>query len=302
MYYIIYVPLYLLSLLPLRVLYVISDVIGFFLFRVFGYRRKIIQENLLIAFPEKSELERKMIARKFHRNFTDSFIETVKCLSVSKNFYDKHCKTDFTLFDKMAAENKIFQMHACHQFNWEWINLHWSLHFKMPLVVVYMPISSKPLDKLFYKLRTQFGTNLIPATNSRAGFVAWRNTPHCLALVADQKPASPAYSNWLNFFNKPTPFVPGPDKNAILKKCPVVFGRAFKTARGKYDTELVLACEDASALKPGQLTLLYRDFIEDAIQKQPDMYLWSHKRFKFAWNESYKDLWIDNMPPQVPSV
>lgn len=302
MYYIIYVPLYLLSLLPLRVLYVISDVIGFFLFRVFGYRRKIIQENLLIAFPEKSELERKMIARKFHRNFTDSFIETVKCLSVSKNFYDKHCKTDFTLFDKMAAENKIFQMHACHQFNWEWINLHWSLHFKMPLVVVYMPISSKPLDKLFYKLRTQFGTNLIPATNSRAGFVAWRNTPHCLALVADQKPASPAYSNWLNFFNKPTPFVPGPDKNAILKKCPVVFGRAFKTARGKYDTELVLACQDASALKPGQLTLLYRDFIEDAIQKQPDMYLWSHKRFKFAWNESYKDLWIDNMPPQVPSV
>lgn len=302
MYYIIYVPLYLLSLLPLRVLYVISDVIGFFLFRVFGYRRKIIQENLLIAFPEKSELERKMIARKFHRNFTDSFIETVKCLSVSKNFYDKHCKTDFTLFDKMAAENKIFQMHACHQFNWEWINLHWSLHFKMPLVVVYMPISSKPLDKLFYKLRTQFGTNLIPATNSRAGFVAWRNTPHCLALVADQKPASPAYSNWLNFFNKPTPFVPGPDKNAILKKCPVVFGRAFKTARGKYDTELVLACQDASALKPGQLTLLYRDFIEDAIQKQPDMYLWSHKRFKFAWNESYKDLWIDSMPPQVPSV
>ncbi|MBX2932862.1 MAG: lysophospholipid acyltransferase family protein [Ferruginibacter sp.] len=298
MYYFIYVLLYLLSLLPLRVLYVMSDVIGFFMFRVFGYRRKIIQKNLLIAFPEKSVSEREVIARKFHRNFTDSFIETIKCLSASKSFYEKHCKTDFTLFDKMAAENKSFQMHACHQFNWEWINLYWSLHFKMPLVIVYMPISSKPLDKLFYKMRTKYGTHLISATNSRAGFVAWRNRAHCLTLVADQKPASPAYSNWLNFFNRPTAFIPGPDKNAILKKCPVIFGRAFKTARGKYQTSLVLACEDASTLKPGELTLLYRDFIEDAIRKQPDLYLWSHKRFKFEWNETYNNLWIDNTPPQ----
>ena len=296
MYYLVYIPLYLLSLLPLRVLYIISDLVSFFLFRVFGYRRKVIEGNLAIAFPEKAIAERKAIAGKFHRNFTDSFIETIKCLSVSKEFYDKHCVTDFSIFDRLAAENKICQMHACHQFNWEWINLHWSAHMKQPLAVVYMPISNKPIDRLFYDLRKKYGTILMPATDVKRAFVALSKKVHCLALVADQKPASPAYSHWLYFFNKPTPFVVGPEKNAAIKKCPVVFGRAFKTSRGKYQTELVQACDDASLLKPGELTLMYRDYIEDAIRKQPEMYLWSHKRFKFEWNEEYRHLWIDTRP------
>ncbi len=296
MYYLIYVPLFLLSLLPLRLLYVLSDLISFFLFRVFGYRRKVIEANLLIAFPEKTVAERNSTAKKFHRNFTDSFIETLKCLSASKNFYDKHCTTDFTLFDKMAAEGKSCQMHACHQFNWEWVNLHWSIHVKQPLVIVYMPLSSKPLDRLFLKLRTKFGTVMLSATESRKAFVAWRNKTHMLALIADQKPAAPTFSYWLYFFGRPTPFVTGPEKNAMMKKCPVIFGRVAKPKRGQYDSTLVLACEDAAALKPGELTLLYRDFIEDAIRRQPDMYLWSHKRFKYEWDESYRNIWIDKKP------
>ncbi|HEX2684733.1 MAG TPA: lysophospholipid acyltransferase family protein [Ferruginibacter sp.] len=297
MYYVIYVPLYLLSLLPLRLLYVLSDIISFFLFRVFGYRRKVIEKNLSIAFPGKSLTERRTIARKFHRNFTDSFIETVKCLSVSKKFYDKHCTTDFSIFNRLAAENKSCQMHACHQFNWEWVNLHWSIHVKQPLVIVYMPISSKPVDRLFFTLRTKFGTVMLPATEARKAFVAWRNKTHALALIADQKPAAPAFSYWLKFFQEPTPFVTGPEKNAVMKKCPVIFGRVMKPSRGKYDSTLVLACEDASKLQPGELTLMYRDFIEDAIRRQPDMYLWSHKRFKHEWSEEYRNMWIDKTEP-----
>lgn len=296
MYYLVYGLLFLLSLLPLRALYLLSDLISFSLFRIFGYRRKVIEGNLAIAFPEKTIAERKAIARKFHRNFTDSFIETIKCLSASKSFYDRHCKTDFSIFDELAKENSICQMHACHQFNWEWINLHWSIHMKQPLAVVYMPISSKPVDRLFYKLREKYGTVLMPATNIKRAFVAWAKKTHCLALVADQKPASPGASYWLYFFNKPAAFVSGPEKNAILKKCPVVFGRAFKKGRGKYETSLTLVCKDASLLKWGELTLLYRDYIEDTIRKQPDMYLWSHKRFKYDWNDEYKDLWIDTKP------
>lgn len=296
MYYLIYGFLFLLSLLPLKILYLLSDLISYFLFRVFGYRRKIIEGNLAIAFPEKTITERKKIARKFHRNFTDSFMETIKCLSVSRSFYDKHCKTDFSIFDGLAAENISCQMHACHQFNWEWISLHWSIHIRQPLAVVYMPISSKPLDRLFYKLRTRYGAVFLPATDIKRAFIAWAKKTHCLALVADQKPGGPGSSYWLNFFNKPTPFVTGPEKNAILKKCPVVFGRAFKTGRGKYETSLTLICKDASLLKPGELTLMYRDYIEDAIRQQPEMYLWSHKRFKFEWNEEYRPLWIDTKP------
>lgn len=256
----------------------------------------MIEGNLAIAFPEKTASERKSIANKFHRNFTDSFIETVKCLSVSKSFYDRHCKTDFSIFDKLAAENKSCQMHACHQFNWEWINLHWSIHFKQPLAIVYMPVSSKPVDRLLYKLRTKYGSNMLPATQARSAFMAWRKRTHCMALVADQKPGVPHTSYWLYFFNRPAPFVTGPEKNAILKKCPVIFGRAFKTGRGKYESSLKLVTDDASLLKPGELTIMYRDYIEDAIRQQPDMYLWSHKRFKFQWDEQYSGRWIDTKP------
>lgn len=296
MYYLIYVPLLLLSLLPLRALYILSDLISFFLFRVFGYRRKVIEENLLTAFPEKTVEERRAIARKFHRSFTDSFIETIKSLSVTKDFYDKHCEADFSIFDELEAENLSSQMHACHQFNWEWISLHWSLHFKQPLAVVYMPISSKPIDKLFYKLRTKYGATYLPATGVRNALVAWRKKLHCLVLIADQKPASAGSSYWLNFFGKPTPFITGPEKNAMLKRCPVVFGKAYKISRGKYGTSLTLACKDASSLKPGELTMMYRDFIEDAIRTYPDMYLWSHHRFKHEWEEGYRHLWIDRKP------
>lgn len=295
MYYLIYVLAFLLSLLPLQALYILSDTISFFLFRVFGYRRKVIESNLLIAFPEKTVEERKSIARKFHLNFTDSFIETIKSLSAPKSFYDRHCNTDFSVFDALAAENKSCQFHACHQFNWEWISLYWSIHFKQPLAVVYMPISSKPLDRLFYKLRTRFGAIYLPATSKGALF-SLRKKTHCLVLIADQKPASAGSSYWLNFFEKPTPFITGPEKNAVLKKCPVVFGRAFKTGRGKYKSELTLACTDASLLEPGELTVIYRDFIEEAIRSAPDMYLWSHNRFKFEWQEGYRHLWIDEKP------
>ncbi len=289
MYYLIYVPLYLLSLLPLRVLYILSDLFAFLIFRVFGYRRKVIYNNLAIAFPEKTPDERKKITKKFQRNFTDTFIETIKSLSAPRNFYDKHITGDLSIFDELAAENKSCQMHACHQFNWEWVSLYWSMKVKQPFVVVYMPISSKPLDRIFFNLRTKFGAIYLPATNSKT-LLPWRRKTHALVLIADQKPAVPTGNYWLNFFSRTTPFMAGPEKNAALKKCPVIFGRAFKEGRGKYRTELMLACKDASALKPGELTIMYRDFIEEAIRLEPDMYLWSHKRFKYEWKPEYGEI------------
>ncbi len=296
MYYIIYWFLYSLSLIPLKILYVLSDIISFLLFRVFGYRRKVIEGNLAIAFPEKTIAERKQIANKFHRNFTDTFIETIKCLSVSKKFYGKHCTIDLTLENEFARQGISFQMHACHQFNWELVNLAWSIVCKQPMLAIYMPITSKPLDRFFYKLRSRTGTIMLPATNMKNEFVDWKDKPHSLILVADQKPGKPDQSYWLNFFGRPTPFVTGPEKNAALKKCPVVFAKSTKKGRGSYFVTMNLATSDASLLKPGELTIIYRDFIEAAIRAQPEMYLWSHKRFKIEWKEEFRRLWIDTEP------
>jgi KDO2-lipid IV(A) lauroyltransferase len=299
MYYILYGFLYLVSLLPLPVMYVISDITAFLLFRVIGYRRKIIEQNIHIAFPSKTEEERKKIARKFHRNFTDNFIETLKCISASRSFFEKHCTGDMSIFEELNREGISCQFHGGHQFNWEWINLHMAIHVKQPTVIVYMPISSKPLDKLFFNMRARFGTELLPATNMRFGLVKWRKKVHVLTLIADQTPAAAASGYWLNFFGRPTPFIKGPEKNAMIKKEAVVFGRMAKKGRGRYQSEFKLVCKDTSTLQQGELTRLYRDYLEMAITEEPDIYLWSHRRWKFNYTPEFEKEWIDTTPPPV---
>jgi KDO2-lipid IV(A) lauroyltransferase len=119
MYYIVYGLLYAVSLLPLSVLYILSDFAYFLLYYVFGYRKKVVMDNLLQAFPEKTLQERKKIAKQFYRNFTDNFIEVIKLISASSSFIDKHFNCDYTLCNKLYEEDKKCHFLLAHNFNWE---------------------------------------------------------------------------------------------------------------------------------------------------------------------------------------
>src|SRR5688500_4436355 len=123
MYYIVFGFLYLLSLLPLRALYLLSDFAYFILYKIAVYRKKVVFQNLTIAIPHKTEEEKTKIARQFYRNFTDTFIETVKLISANRNFINKHFVSDYSVFDKIYTEGKKCQIHTGHNFNWEIANL-----------------------------------------------------------------------------------------------------------------------------------------------------------------------------------
>src|SRR5690349_758755 len=123
MYYLVFGPLYLFSLLPMPVLYLFSDCVYLFLYYVVGYRRKIVESNLKIAFPNKSDAERKRIAKKFYRNFVDNFIETLKLLTASKEFIKKRYVGDWSVFDKIYDKGVRCQIHLGHNFNWEIANV-----------------------------------------------------------------------------------------------------------------------------------------------------------------------------------
>jgi len=290
MYYIVYGLLYAISLLPLKVLYLFSDLTYFFLYYVFGYRKKVVMANLLQAFPEKTEKERVIIAKKFYHNLTDTFIETIKAFSVSKEFINKHCTADFSVIHRLEEKGQSFQIHPAHHFNWEWANLHFPLHFRMPLLVVYMPLSNKVFEKIFYKNRSRFGSILLPATGMRKSYMPWRNKPHILALVADQNPGHPGNAFWLNFFNKPVPFIKGPERSAKDKGVAVVFVFIKKLSRGFYHTEFVLATEDASSLQTASLTKKYIADLTERIHEQPENWLWSHRRWKWEWKPEYGEI------------
>jgi Kdo2-lipid IVA lauroyltransferase/acyltransferase len=287
MFYIVYSFFYLLSLLPLRVLYLVSDFFYLLLFYGFKYRKKIVLNNLEIAFPEKTSQERNAIAKKFYRNLTDSFVEIIKLFSASKTYINKHCKADFSIFEELYAENRDFHLNACHQFNWEWLNHHYSANIPQPLIGVYMPLSNRVFERIFLKIRNKYNTVMIPATNMKKSFSAWKQKNHVLVLVADQNPGDPSNAHWFKFFSKPAPFLKGPAKNAIEKKCPVVFANIIKERRGYYRTDFVLVTKDASEYDELTLTKLFVAYLQKNIAAQPENWLWSHRRWKWNWEEKY---------------
>lgn len=294
MYYILYGVLYAVSLLPMWFLFGFSDLLALLLYFVIRYRRSVVFSNLRIAFPEKTEAERRAIARRFYRNFTDSFIETIKLLSASENFLRKRFILDNPeLLENYYAQGKKIQLHMGHLFNWEIANLAIPPRTSFTFIVVYMPVENKAFNRLFLHLRGRTGTVLLPATNLGRGIVPYRNNQYMLALVADQSPPGAEHSYWLNFFGQPTPFVRTPERGARIANIPAVFARIYKTRRGYYRAQLTTISDEPANLPEGELTRRYRSLLEDGIRAQPDAYLWSHKRWKKAWKEEYAPLWID---------
>ncbi len=294
MYYIIYPLLYLFSLLPFFILYGISDFFAFLLYHVIKYRRGTVLNNLSIAFPEKTEAERIKIAKKFYQYFTDTFIETLKFISISKKQLLKRSTGTFDIINDLIDKGFNINLMAGHQFNWEYANLLYAINLKIPFVGVYIPITNKALDRIFYDLRCRYGTVLVGAPEFKSKMHTVFDKQYMLGLAADQNPSNPATAFWINFFNRPTPFVTGPEKGAVKKDAAVVFVAFKKVKRGCYHFETTLLCEHGAATKEGELTSAYRDILEKTIRQDPANYLWSHRRFKFEWKEAYKDSWVDD--------
>ena len=287
MYYIVYGLLYVLSLLPLRVLFLMSDLAYFILYHVAGYRKELVSNNLLIAFPEKPEEERKKIAKQFYLNFTDTFIESIKIISISKKEVLRRSHCDFELINELVDKGNNIHIMVGHQFNWEFANLVYAMHLRIPFVGIYMPLNNKILDRIFLKVRKRYGTIMISAKEFKNKMHTVFSEQYLLALAADQNPGNPAGAFWLNFFGKPAPFVTGPGKGAVKNNTAVVFVAFEKPGRGLYSFKATLVAANGASHTPEQLTVLYKNILEDTIRKNPSNYLWSHRRWRHEWKQGY---------------
>ncbi|MEK0422248.1 MAG: hypothetical protein RLZ95_158 [Bacteroidota bacterium] len=287
MYFVVYSLLYLVSLLPWRVLYFFSDFVAFFLKHVIQYRVNVVHQNIAIAFPQKSEKERRQIANSFYQQFTDSFIETIKLLSISDKTFQKRFTSNVEVLNDLYATGQSVQIMAGHFFNWEYANWGVAKYGKYPFIAVYMPLSNKAFNKLIYDLRARYGSILIPATNFRTQFHKYANEgPYAMALAADQNPGNPLQAYWVNFFGRLTPFVKGPEKGAKLNNTAQVFVHFYRTKRGYYHSEYEVMTTSPNYFKDGQLTALYVKVLEDKIKLNPSNYLWSHRRWKYTYDAS----------------
>jgi Kdo2-lipid IVA lauroyltransferase/acyltransferase len=293
LYYPLYGFLYVLSLLPLRLLYLLSDAACFVFFKIFGYRKVVVMENLQAAFPEKSMEELKRIADKFYINFTDNFIETLKLLSADQKFITSHFVIENPeVYEQFFKVDKRCQVHLGHVFNWEMASVAVPFYTEYPFLIVYMPLKNALFNRLLRKLRTRTGTVLLPATDMRKAILPYREMRYMIALVADQAPGNPANAYWLNFFGRPTPMIRGPERGARVGNIPTVFAEISKVKRGYYRARIELGVENPAELPEGELTRRYVDFLQKSIARNPSMWLWSHRRWKHGWKEEYKTLWI----------
>jgi Lauroyl/myristoyl acyltransferase len=292
MYHLVYGLLYLVSLLPLRVLYILSDGFYVLIYYVIGYRKQVVFNNLKLAFPEKSDAERTRIAKQFYHNFIDTFIETIKMVSASDRYIQKRVSGNWEVLNELYKTGRSVQIHLGHTFNWEWANLAGAREMHYTFLGVYMPIRNQVFDRLFKKIRSKSGAVLLAATNMRNEMLHWRGRQYALGLVADQAPPGPEKAFWLNFFGRPTPFITGPETGARAGNIPVVFASIEKPRRGYYKVIFSLADMEPADLPRGELTRRYVAHLEQVIQQNPDMWLWSHRRWKQPWKEEYSKNWI----------
>ncbi len=294
MYKLVFGALYVFSLLPLRVLYFLSDITAFILYAVVEYRKKVVLSNLQQAFPEKTEKERRAIAKKFYRNFVDHWAETLKLLSISTKSLNKMATGNYDIFHQLHATGRSVQVNLGHFFNWELMTVHTGINQPYTFLTVYLPQSNKIMNRLVSYIRGRWGNPLLPSSDMARAIIPWRKKQYLLALGADQRPAFPDSAYWLNFLHKPAGFVKGPEKFARGQNIPVVMMTTTRPKRGHYHFDYFLLAEDPRSLPDGELIRRYVKHLEENIRLQPELYLWSHKRWKHELRPEFEKLWVDD--------
>jgi Kdo2-lipid IVA lauroyltransferase/acyltransferase len=283
-YYCLYGLLYLLSLLPFPLLYALSDLVCFFLFRVFRYRKGVIVKNLRNSFPDRSPEEIERLAHDFYHYLCDLFLEIFKTLSISRESMLRHCPMSpeaLALFRKLAEEGKSLILVCGHYGNWEWAGNTFSLLCPQHLSVIYHPLSNQAFDRLMYKMRTRFGTGLIEMNSTFRTMVKQKATLTATAFIADQTPF-PERAYWTQFLNQDTPVFMGPETIARKLNYPIVYTSVERERRGYYRIHAELLVENPAATVDGEISEWHTRRLERDIVSHPEIWLWSHKRWKYS--------------------
>lgn len=281
-YYICLPFIYLLSLLPFPLLYLVSDGLYGILYYVIGYRKKVVFKNLKNSFPGKTDQEIKRIRKEFYHYLCDLTLETFKTLTISKSTMLKRCSIEsdtMKLFNQLAEENKSFILVMGHWGNWEWAGNSFSLLCKHQLYVIYHPLSNTYFDGLIYRMRTRFGTKLIEMKDTYREMAARKNELSATAFIADQTP-SPEGAFWTRFLNQDTPVFKGTEKIAQRMNYPVVYARVRRRKRGFYEISSDMLFENPASTGADVISAAHTKALENDIIAQPEIWLWSHRRWK----------------------
>jgi Kdo2-lipid IVA lauroyltransferase/acyltransferase len=280
MYYLIKLLLVPISILPFRVLYIISDVMYFIIYRLFKYRIAVVKENLLKSFPNKSIEELYVIEKKFYSNLCDSIVETIKLITISMPQLNKRITANWQVITQEHATGRVAQGHLSHLFNWEWGTVACNVNTPYQFVGIYNKVTNKAFNQLMQYIRGRSGTLLIDMNDMQAQMGEIQKGNTLWGFIADQNPSEPRRSAWITFLGRPTAFYKGAELVARRYNNIVFFGKIQRVKRGYYNIVLHKAFDQGKLTTDGEITTAYVRFLEQSIHEQPDNWVWSHRRWK----------------------
>ncbi len=283
LYYLFYGITWLITLLPLRVLYVLSDFIFLLLYYFPSYRRKIVKENLTNSFPEKTPQEIKDIEKKFYRHLSDIFIETFKIMHMPARVQRKRFTySNLEIIDKLREEKRDVIAMLGHYNNWEWPTLL-AEYLKYKTITIYKPLQNKHFDMFMNRQRSKYGMVLTPMSHVIREIIRYRqkNINTLSVFISDQTPALKDIKFRMPFLNQDTPVFTGAEKIARRYDMAVVFFHIQKIKRGYYNLDVELFFEHSAGLPENKITETFTKRLEEIIRETPQYWIWSHRRWKY---------------------
>ena len=279
-YYITLPVLYFISLLPFRLLYIVSDFLYIFLYRILLYRTKVVNENLRKSFPEKSEEEIRSIQNRFYHFLFDLILESFKTLTISpKSLLERVKMDDGGIFKKFYEMNQSIIIAMGHLGNWELGGARFSQEKYHQLYVIYHPLKNEYFNDLTVKMRTRLGNGLYSMNETLRGMLKNKDKITATAFIADQTP-SPKGAYWTTFLNQSTPVFTGLAKIAKKLDYPIIYVSVKRQSRGFYILQSELLIEHPALLNEDEISEMYTKRLEKDIMECPEIWLWSHRRWK----------------------
>jgi Kdo2-lipid IVA lauroyltransferase/acyltransferase len=282
-FYLFYITNWIITLLPLKVLYIFSDIFYLFIYYFPGYRRSVVHTNLRNAFPEKSEQEIAKIEKSFYKHLAGIFVETLKLTHMSiKQLTSRLRVENSELLTRLKAEKRDIVAICGHYNNWEWMTIV-PLFTDYKCISIYKPLQNKYFDKFVNDLRKKHGFFLTPMSGIIRELINDRNAGinTLSAFIADQTPAKGDINYWTQFLNQESPVFLGAEKIASKYDAAVLLFNNQKIKRGYYTIRIELLFEHTAGLTDHVITESHVRRLEEIIKEKPQYWIWSHRRWKY---------------------
>ncbi len=276
--------------MPFPLLYLFSDFIFLIVYRLVGYRKKVVRENLLNAFPTLTNEERLKIEKDFYHHLCDTILETTKLISFTEAELKKRVKLkNSERFYELIKEGRNISIVFAHYHNWEWFSQAIPLYTPIKCFGIYKPLSNTIFDKMFYDMRIRFGIKAIPMKTAMRTLIKESTEQFSISIIADQTPSNSESSYWTTFLNQPTPIFMGTEKISEHFDNVVAFIDIRQVKRGYLEFEFVILAESTVGMKEYEITELHTRFLEKRIIEKPAFWLWSHRRWKHKPTDAIKE-------------